>query len=159
MQRAWRNIPENLITSKFKQRKTKSWHRANIWSRLHRLLDVSHTWDSVLPLNTWKLLKTTPVCVLLSILLVMFGNVMKHGRSCLICYQKQQKVASTHWYTCHIWVAKGPIVNTGSKRFRSRLPADWQFYYLVSLSPIAIKILSNDVTRTLTVFLKPLFRN
>ena len=49
--------------------------------------------------NTSKFLKNTPLRVLFSTLFSVFGNVVKHGLSCLICYIKQGFKRSSYFQT------------------------------------------------------------
>ena len=57
---------------------------------LRRYIELSRHYLTTFP-NTSKFVKNTPLCVVLSTPLSMFGNVVKHGLSCLMCYLKQRR--------------------------------------------------------------------
>ena len=66
----------------------------------HFLLSFSFDWEryikherpclTLFP-KTSKFIKNTPLRVVLSTLFSVFGNVVKHGLSCLICYVTNEK--------------------------------------------------------------------
>ena len=56
----------------------------SFWFRLRRYIQHSRQCLTTFPPNTSKFVKNTPLCVVFSTLFSLFGNVVKHGLSCLM---------------------------------------------------------------------------